>query len=55
MATVFDSVGRACIGAGVLSAMIQVISNPTHCSWELPFAMGVGILIGAKGLGKVAV
>jgi hypothetical protein len=53
MAAVFDSLGRLCIGAGILSALIQTISNPTHCSWEFPFAMGVGILIGAKALGKI--
>jgi hypothetical protein len=50
MASRFDSVGRVCIGAGVLSALIQAISSPTHCSWELPFAMGSGILIGVKVL-----
>jgi hypothetical protein len=55
MTTVFDSIGKVCIGVGVLSALIQTMSSPTHCSWEFPFAMGVGILIGAKALGKIAV
>ena len=54
MAGVFDSVGRVCIGVGVLSVLIQTISSPTHCSWELPFAMGVGILIGVKALRKIS-
>lgn len=55
MIGVFDSVGWACVGAGVSSALIQTMSNPTHCSWELPFAMGVGILVGVKALRKVSV
>jgi hypothetical protein len=55
MAGVFNSVGRVCIGTGVLSALIQTISIPTHCSWELPFAVGVGILVGVKALGKLSV
>jgi hypothetical protein len=55
MAGMFDFVGRVCIGAGVLSALIQTISNPTHCSWELPFAMGVGTLVGVKALRKMSV
>jgi hypothetical protein len=55
MAGVFDSVGRVCIVTGLLSALIQTISSPTHCSWELPFAMGVGILIGVKALRKMSV
>jgi hypothetical protein len=55
MASVFDSFGRVCIGAGVLSALIQTVFNPTHCSWEFPFALGIGILIGAKALGKIPV
>ncbi|WP_140804573.1 hypothetical protein [Rhodanobacter glycinis] len=55
MAGVFDSVGRVCIGTGVLSALIQTISSPAHCSWELPFAMGVGILVGVKVLRKISV
>ena len=55
MAGVFDFVGRVCIGTGVLSALIQTISSPAHCSWELPFAMGVGILVGVKALRKISV
>jgi hypothetical protein len=55
MASVFDSVGRVCIGTGVLSALIQTISSPAHCSWELPFAMGVGIWVGVKALIKMSV
>lgn len=51
---VFDSVGRVCIGTGFFSALIQTISSPTHCSWELPFAMGVGILVGVKAFGKMS-
>lgn len=55
MDAVFDSIGRICIGTGILSALIQILSSPTHCSWELPFAMGIGVLIGAKALGKIPV
>ncbi|HMH69189.1 MAG TPA: hypothetical protein VK519_14855 [Pinirhizobacter sp.] len=55
MATMFDSIGKACIGAGCLSALIQILTSPTHCSWEFPVAMGVGILIGAKVLAKIPV
>jgi hypothetical protein len=55
MGGAFNSIGRVCIGTGVLSAVIQAISSPTHCSWELPFAMGVGILVGVKVLGKLSV
>jgi hypothetical protein len=55
MAGVFNSVGRVCVGTGVLSAFIQTISSPTHCSWELPFAMGVGILVGVEALKKISV
>src|ERR1700735_1717631 len=54
-AAVFNSIGRVCIGTGVLSAFIQIIFSPTHCSWELPFAMGVGILVGAGALRKMSV
>jgi hypothetical protein len=54
-ASVFDFVGRVCIGAGVLSALIQTIASPTHCSWELPLAMGVGVLVGLKVLRKMPV
>jgi len=53
MAAAFDSIGRVCIGAGALSALIQILATPTHCSWEFPVAMGAGILIGAKALAKV--
>lgn len=55
MAAVFDSVARVCLGAGILSALIQTVSSPTHCSWEIPFAMGVGILVGVKALRKISV
>jgi hypothetical protein len=55
VAGVFDFVGAVCVGAGVLSALIQTMSSPTHCSWELAFAMGVGILVGVKALGKMPV
>jgi hypothetical protein len=55
MAGAFNSVGRVCIGTGVLSAVIQTIVSPTHCSWELPFAVGVGILAGVKALRKLSV
>ena len=55
MAAVFGSIGRVCIGAGALSALIQTLTSPTHCSWEFPVAMGAGILIGAKALAKVPV
>jgi hypothetical protein len=55
MAGVFNSVGRVCLGTGVLSAFIQTISSPTHCSWELPFAMGVGVLVGVEALRKMSV
>lgn len=48
MADALDAVGHVCIGAGILSALIQAISSPTHCSWELSLAMGVGISAGAK-------
>lgn len=51
----FDSVGKVCIGVGILSALIQTMSSPTHCSWEFPLAMGIGILVGAKGFKKMAV
>ena len=53
VAGVFYFVGKVCIGTGVLSALIQIFSRPTHCSWELPFAMGVGVLVGVKVLGKM--
>jgi hypothetical protein len=49
----FDSLGWVCIG--VLSALIQAISSPTHCSWELPFAMGAGISVSVKALRKMSV
>ena len=55
MGDVFNSIGRVCIGTGVLSAVIQTIVSPTHCSWELPFAVGVGILAGVKALRKLSV
>jgi hypothetical protein len=55
MRDVFNSIGRVCIGTGVLSAVIQTIVSPTHCSWELPFAVGVGILAGVKALRKLSV
>ena len=55
MAAVFDSVGRVCVGAGVLSAVIQTLASPTHCSWEFPVAMGAGIWIGIKAQAKVPV
>jgi hypothetical protein len=48
MAGGFDAVGKVCIGSGVLSALIQTLSSPTHCSWEFPFAMGIGIVLGVK-------
>ncbi|MFK2932398.1 hypothetical protein ISP14_16565 [Dyella agri] len=48
MADALDAVGHVCIGAGILSALIQAISSPAHCSWQLPLAMGVGISAGAK-------
>ena len=54
-ADVFNSIGRVCIGTGVLSGFLQIISSPTHCSWELPFSMGVGILVGVKALRKMSV
>jgi hypothetical protein len=54
MAGGFGYVGWICVGVGVLSAFIQAISSPTHCSWEFPFAMGIGILIGAKALEKMS-
>ena len=55
MADVFDSVGGICIGVGVLSVFIQANYSPNHCSWELPLAIGAGILIGAKALAKISV
>ena len=55
MATVFDAVGRVCIGVGILSAFIQTIYNPTHCSWELPLAVGLGLLIGANAMAKLKI
>ena len=55
MAAVFDSIGRVCIGAGILSALIQTLDSPTRCSWEFPVAMGAGILIGARVLAKMPV
>lgn len=48
MADALDAVGHVCIGVGILSALIQAASSPTHCSWELPLAIGVGISAGAK-------
>ena len=56
VAGVFYFVGKVCIeGTGTSSsALIQIFSRPTHCSWELPFAMGVGVLVGVKVLGKNA-
>ncbi len=55
MATICDFAGRVCIGVGVLSALIQKIYSPTHCSWELPLAVGLGISIGANALAKVKI
>jgi hypothetical protein len=55
MVAKLDSIGRVCIGAGVLSALIQTLVSPTHCSWEFPVAMGAGILIGAKALSRMPV
>jgi len=55
MAAAFDSIGRVCIGAGALSALIQTLTSPTHCSWEFLVAMGVGILVGAKALAKMPI
>jgi len=52
MARGLGSFGWVCVGVGILSALIQAISSPSHCSWELPFAMGVGILVGVKAFGK---
>jgi hypothetical protein len=54
MAGGFDSVGRVCIGSGILSALIQTLSSSTHCSWEFPFAMGVGIVLGVKVLRRMS-
>ena len=48
MAGGFDAVGKVCIGSGILSALIQTLASPTHCSWEFPLAMGFGILLGVK-------
>ncbi len=55
MAGALDVVGHVCIGAGILSALIQVTSSPTHCSWELSLAMGIGISVGAKVWRKMPV
>lgn len=54
MDDVFEAWGKVCVGAGVLSMLIQAISSPTHCSWEFPFAMGVGFLVGVKVLRKIS-
>jgi hypothetical protein len=54
MDQVFEFGGSVCIGAGVLSAMIQAASSPAHCSWELSFAMGIGILVGVKALRRMS-
>lgn len=55
MADVFDSVAWVCMGVGILSALIQTVFSPTHCSWEMPFAVGVGIFVGVKALRKISV